>query len=523
VVRLSLQARRLLLPGLLEVDRGRAVLLLGVGAVSGAAIAVAPLAATVALTVIAALAVLLTLGRWGSSRLFLGALGLLLVAYAFLNKGGAYLGVPPLFVGEVVLSLGLVSLLLNVNRLRLGVVEVLLLAFMVLGLLRTIPFIGWAGLDALRDGVAWGYALFAFAVLAAIRTVDVPRVVQAYRTVIPWFLAWLPVAAVLNYPLDFLLPRLPGPLGGVVIVEFNHGHIGVQLAGIAAFVLVGLWSSSSMRSWLGTWGIWLLWLPNVALVGALNRGSMLAASMAASVILFVRPSVRWMQPVVVMIFLLASIGLVNPTIDLGADRKLSLGQLSQNITSVFGRVRNDNLEGTARWRLLWWDDIVDYTVGGPYFWGGKGFGINLADDDGYQVTEDGSLRAPHNSHIEILARMGVPGLTLWILVQAAFGLALVRSGLRARALGMAFWVRAHAVVFAFWLAALVNTTFDPYLQGPHGGIWFWSMFGLGLALTRAVREIENGLPDPAVEAAATALPAVSVLRPARSRAHESAR
>jgi hypothetical protein len=31
---------------------------------------------------------------------------------------------------------------------------------------------------------------------------------------------------------------------------------------------------------------------------------------------------------------------------------------------------------------------------------------------------------------------------------------------------------------------MVNTTFDPYLEGPQGGIWFWALFGLGLVLIR---------------------------------------
>ena len=30
--------------------------------------------------------------------------------------------------------------------------------------------------------------------------------------------------------------------------------------------------------------------------------------------------------------------------------------------------------------------IIDYTVFGDYFWTGKGFGISLADDDGFQGT-----------------------------------------------------------------------------------------------------------------------------------------
>jgi hypothetical protein len=39
----------------------------------------------------------------------------------------------------------------------------------------------------------------------------------------------------------------------------------------------------------------------------------------------------------------------------------------------------------------------------------------------------------------------------------------------------------------YWIAAMVNMSFDPYLEGPHGGIWFWTLFGLGLGAMRAWR------------------------------------
>lgn len=28
---------------------------------------------------------------------------------------------------------------------------------------------------------------------------------------------------------------------------------------------------------------------------------------------------------------------------------------------------------------------------------------------------------------------------------------------------------------------MINASFDILLEGPHGGIWFWSVFGFGLA------------------------------------------
>ena len=170
-----------------------------------------------------------------------------------------------------------------------------------------------------------------------------------------------------------------------------------------------------------------------------------------------------------------------------------------NVTSLFGEAERPGLEGTKEFRLRWWSAIADYTIGGPFFWTGKGFGINLADDDGFQPTADRSLRAPHNGHMEILARMGVPGLILWISLQAVYGFSLLRAANRARARGDLYWVQILGFVFIYWLASLVNASFDPYLQGPQGGIWFWTIFGVGLAAMRMSDSRSNDA-TPAPEA-----------------------
>ena len=77
--------------------------------------------------------------------------------------------------------------------------------------------------------------------------------------------------------------------------------------------------------------------------------------------------------------------------------------------------------------------ILDYTAFGDHFWTGKGYGINLADSDGFQVVWEGSpLRSPHNSHLTFLARSGVPGLALWALLQATVFFSLLRAYFRCR-------------------------------------------------------------------------------------------
>ncbi|TAJ99410.1 MAG: hypothetical protein EPO36_12120 [Chloroflexota bacterium] len=165
-------------------------------------------------------------------------------------------------------------------------------------------------------------------------------------------------------------------------------------------------------------------------------------------------------------------------------RPATLNQLIENILSLFGPSSDVNLEGTKQFRLAWWGRIVDYTVRGEYFWTGKGFGVNLADDDGFQSTADHSLRAPHNSHFTVLARMGVPGIVLWLLILGSFGVGLLRAVLASRRAGDLGLAALGGCVLAYWVAMLVDTSFDPYLEGPQGGIWFWTIVGLGLVVMR---------------------------------------
>jgi hypothetical protein len=155
----------------------------------------------------------------------------------------------------------------------------------------------------------------------------------------------------------------------------------------------------------------------------------------------------------------------------------------ENIWSIFFGSSDTQLQGTKEFRLAWWGKIVDYTFRGPYFWLGKGFGVNLANDDGFP-SPDRSLRAPHNSHLSVLARMGVPGFLLWILLQGGFALLLLRALLAFRKARDMQLATVAAWVLVFWIAIMVNTSFDPYIEGPQGGIWFWSLFGLGLVLMR---------------------------------------
>ena len=88
-------------------------------------------------------------------------------------------------------------------------------------------------------------------------------------------------------------------------------------------------------------------------------------------------------------------------------RVLGVEQIVENVRSLAGATESQALATTAEWRLQWWSRIVDYTLAGPYLRDGKGFGVNLATEDGFRVDAEQTLRSPHNVSMALLARGGI--------------------------------------------------------------------------------------------------------------------
>ena len=95
------------------------------------------------------------------------------------------------------------------------------------------------GVDALRDGVLWGYGAFALLVSAALsRPGWFERALGAYASVLPWFLLWTAPALLVFEMFPGEIPKLSG--SGVPILHVKPGDFGVHLAGGAAFLGLGL-------------------------------------------------------------------------------------------------------------------------------------------------------------------------------------------------------------------------------------------------------------------------------------------
>ena len=89
--------------------------------------------------------------------------------------------------------------------------------------------------------------------------------------------------------------------------------------------------------------------------------------------------------------------------------------------------------------------------------------------------------------MSVLARMGVPGLIIWLCVLASIGGTIVRGYIDAIHRQLAKWSHLFLFLGAIFVAIVINASFDVFIEGPMGGIWFWSLAGVTLAATWTMR------------------------------------
>jgi hypothetical protein len=428
------------------------------------------------------------------AHFYLSILGFTLFGYAALGRGFAYLGKPPIYVGEFILTLGFIAFFLKPNAqiLRSRITWFLLL-LMFIGAIGTVSYLDTYRIDAMRDAVLWGYGLFALltaSFLLRIRTIWV--VVFAYQRWIPYLLFWIPVGMVLYYMANDIIPRWPE--SDIPILNPKSGDIAVHLAGCFSFLTLGLYrfGRNETRSMVEV-KEWLLW--SMLLVGCVtilsDRSAILTVLSTSFLILVIRPTIHWAKPVALVFLLVILFFALDFKVSFRPDRSISTEAVIETLQSIINFTGSENFDGPRQWRIDWWSKILDYTIFGEYFWTGKGYGINLANDDGFQVFEffyGQPLRSPHNSHLTFLARGGVPGFLSWFTLQGLFGISLFRAYRMAVRSDRHDWAILNLWVLAYWFAFMVNATFDVFLEGPQGGIWFWCLFGFGIALMEVQRK-----------------------------------
>ena len=256
---------------------------------------------------------------------------------------------------------------------------------------------------------------------------------------------------------------------------------------IASMAFTACWLVDVPKMW------WWAAGADVFVIGCLGRGALLGSIAAGAVVWTfypwgVRLSVRTVGLIAGGGLMLGAALMLNLNLGLVNGRTVGPSQLLQNIAGSFANTHNQALEGSREWRADMWSAIIDYTVFGSYFWTGKGYGINLQDDAGFQVggrrDED---RTPENSHLDFLARSGVPGFVLWVVLQSTWAVGILRVLLLARRTGRRRTMGLMTFLLAYWTEFIIHTSTGPLLEGPQGAIWFWTIFGAGAAAARTFR------------------------------------
>ena len=405
---------------------------------------------------------------------FFNWLILVYAAYLFFNKGLAYsfLSEATLFVGVLLMirernqlqlvwnpATKLLAALVGINMIWLGV-----------GLLR------YNAIDVIKDSFIFNYA---FLLLLPFLYLDR---LELFKERIFKLYTWLPLVAFFNFILVALFPVLEvwSVFGGIPLFEYKRGDLGVQLLITTLLLLSGRIRLQPRFLLLNAVLIAYLFF----IVGTFNRGG--AVAFLSGMVIYGwfsrkteafqqwKPYLRFVPLLLIIAIPLYSLTNVEDKVQ---GRNTGLVQLQKNFTSVIGGNVEGSLSGNIVWRLAWWGKIIDYTFAGPYFWTGKGLGLNIAMDDGIPAddsTDRTPLRAPHNFHLHILARYGVPVFITWLI----FMVYLFKLQ-RVTAPGA---TKEETYFFSACLAAfLVNASFDVALEGPMAAFPFWIWVGLSLA------------------------------------------
>lgn len=426
--------------------------------------------------------------------LWLHLLGVLLFLYAVLGKGISYVGIGNLYIGEIVICLGIPLVVFwgLTRRLVCDPALVALLLFCFWGLVRTVTQIDQFGLLAIRDAALWGYGIFAVMLVTAIARMEDPaaKVVSFLRIYAPAVVLCAPVVFIGGKVLAAYVPCWPGST--FHLLYHKSGDVLVHLAIVYAAVASGAlpWS---VRIWAIPWTI------SAIIVMPFNRGGSLVLVLIGLLSLFPKwANRRW--PLAIgsvicgMIFVLALTGL-RIEIDDYNERVVSFEQITENAASLVGGETSGNQNANIQWRMRWWQAIIEELPEQGYGWVGVGFGPHIARQFNVLDTPI-EARSPHNVWMTIYARMGMVGLVLWSAMLLLWFRTVIRGIRRFEAIGdvrRASLLKAAAIAMP---GMLLNASVDIYFEGPVGGIWFWCLFGAAVGLVRGKHFVKSTAGGP---------------------------
>lgn len=428
---------------------------------------------------------------------FYVAFPLLLAAYALFNKAMAWVHVPgtPMFVGEIVLGLGILGVLgtpVNLGAtVRRSAPLVALTAYMGWGLLRMLPALPTYQLDALRDSAMWYYGTFALLMVLMLGHRSTDWLADRYARFVPVLLLWLPAALVLtNVASD--MARVPD--SSVSIFSHHASQMAIHAILATGFIWTIGQFHPRLRKWRGP--LTALAMALVMVVSVTSRASLVSSAVGAVVLLAglreSKSKFAWLALSLVSVAAAVGILFQIEVQIFSNERSISVQQIADNVASIVTPDRvggQGDLVANRDWRTELWGTVLNGVMDdAPLV--GYGFGVNLRDKFGFQ-DDDPPSRHPHSSHVNVMARTGIIGAVLWVILWGTWFRSVFLS--RRHLLRIGYGSAADLALLAMVgvLMLLLQGAFDEIVEGPHMGIWLWSLFGLGAAISIMADRLES--------------------------------
>lgn len=418
--------------------------------------------------------------------------GSVLFGYLLGNRGFAQISLTggfPILPAEFVLLVASLILIVQGGLYRVTIVRrellnLAILAWIVIGVVRLMFDIRSFGFLAIRDFAMVYYAAFFF---IAQHIASNPRqrnwlhnaliagclgmaVCYPLIQLIPDF--FYGVLTLRGNPLIFYKGDLVGTMlsAGAVLIYVRHTKKNPVIATVATLILLGIAITTNNRaSMVGLATVTILLILGRQWKFAVTQS--IAGIVAAISILFFAhlTNTSWRQTPLHGVY----------------ERVVSIadpfGQRAYSGENTYFKGDNN------RFRAVWWEAVYLETVAGNP-WTGLGFGHDLAKQfvrEYYpEQGEEFDTRSPHNVVLTVFARMGLLGLIPFILIGALIAWRIIQAA-RHEWPGLGMWCVA-------WII-LISACFGVVLEGPMGAVVFW----IALGTTNSRDEIEPEIEETA--------------------------
>lgn len=143
--------------------------------------------------------------------------------------------------------------------------------------------------------------------------------------------------------------------------------------------------------------------------------------------------------------------------------------------------------GSIEWRLDIMRNVLQRwseSSGSMLF--GEGFGRPLTD---FTTANDVAIRQPHNTHLTVLARLGIIGFAIWIFLHGRIFFLLLKSIRKIDRQDSLYNI--HLWFFLTYVLCIVFTSVQPWLEFSYGAIPFYVIVGYAIYLAKSTISLKG--------------------------------